>query len=394
MKKLLLTCCLVSCSFFGHAQDRPLVTSADSIKSMFDYLFPKAKTDLTSNMNVEFYTSGAANFTDGKLDETAFKLNRVRMEVLGTLKKMFFYHFRQAFNNNTTPESLDNIASSIEYALIGWDTSDKFKLTFGKQFFALGGYEYYVSAISVREYSEFNNNSPAYLAGVSGTIELSPSQELIVQLLNSRNGSYEHTFAHGLPEGVGKSKAPLMATLNWNGSFVDKTIQLRYAAAWGQLAEKKNVYYLTAGNIYEKGPALAYVDVMYSNEDLDSKGIISRLQGAPVANPVTAENLGYFSVIANLDYRIHSHWNLYVKGAYETARVNKSNGPFEKGLYCTNWNLQACAEYLPIKNMDLKIFAHWLYKGHHLEQRAKALGAECPNTQRISLGVVYVMPVF
>mgnify|MGYP006993637966 CR=1 FL=1 len=29
--------------------------------------------------------------------------------------------------------------------------------------------------------------------------------------------------------------------------FVDKALQLRYAAAWGQLAEGKNIYYLTAG---------------------------------------------------------------------------------------------------------------------------------------------------
>ena len=47
----------------------------------------------------------------------------------------------------------------------------------------------------------------------------------------------------------------------------------------GTTGRRKNIYYLTAGNVYEKGPVIAYIDVMYSREGLDSKGIISDLQG-------------------------------------------------------------------------------------------------------------------
>jgi hypothetical protein len=35
-----------------------------------------------------------------------------------------------------------------------------------------------------------------------------------------------------------------------------------------------------------------------------------------------------------------------------------------------------------------------LYKGHHLTDRAKALGAVSPDTQRFSIGLVYTIPVF
>ena len=90
--------------------------------------------------------------------------------------------------------------------------------------------------------------------------------------------------------------------------------------------------------------------------------------------PTTAENAEYFSTIANFDYRIHPNWNVYVKGAYETASVYKANGIFEKGLYRTTWNAQACVEYFPMRNRELLIFAHMLYKGHHLTERAKGLG--------------------
>ena len=110
--------------------------------------------------------------------------------------------------------------------------------------------------------------------------------------------------------------------------------------------------------------------------------------------PVTAQNTEYFTLIGNVDYRIHPHWNVYVKGVYETARVYKSNGTFEKGLYKSSWNAQACVEYFPMKNSELLIFAHLLYKGYNLTNRAQALGGISPDKQRFSIGLVYSIPVF
>ena len=158
--------------------------------------------------------------------------------------------------------------------------------------------------------------------------------------------------------------------------------------------EGKNALYLTAGNIYENGPVLAYLDVLYARQGLDSHGIITELQGSNVPMPVTAQNTEYFTLIGNVDYRIHPHWNVYVKGVYETARVYKSNGTFEKGLYKSSWNAQACVEYFPMKNSELLIFAHLLYKGYNLTNRAQALGGISPDKQRLSIGLVYSIPVF
>ena len=111
----------------------------------------------------------------------------MRLEILGSFTKDFSYHFRQSFNKYSNPHSLDNLSSSIEYAYMNWKMSDRFNLTVGKQFLSLGGYEYYVNAIKVREFSEFNDNVPAYQAGVTGTFSFSPTQELVLQVLNNRN---------------------------------------------------------------------------------------------------------------------------------------------------------------------------------------------------------------
>ena len=376
------------------AQKTPLVIPNDSVQSLLNRLLSTESPEVSAHMNLEFYTSAAAYFTEGSLDEAAFKINRVRLEILGSFSKEFNWHFRQSFNKYSNPHALDNLSSSIEYAYVNWKPSDKFNLTVGKQFVAMGGYEYYLNSNKIREFSEFNDYVAAYQAGVSAAFNLTPSQELVLQVTNFRSGEDKDMYVYGRPEGIAKAKAPLLSTLNWNGSYADNTVRFRYAASWGQQAESRNILYLTAANIYEKGPTLLYLDVMYSRQGLDNHCIISDMQGAMVENPVTAQHTEYLTIIGNFDYRIHPKWNAYIKGAYETAGVYKANGLFEKGLYRTTWNLQGCVEFFPLANSELMLFGHVLHKGHKLTDRARALGAIAPDTQRISVGLVYTIPDF
>mgnify|MGYP003488081770 FL=1 len=60
----------------------------------------------------------------------------------------------------------------------------------------------------------------------------------------------------------------------------------------------------------------------------------------------------------------------------------------------TSWNAQACLEWFPFaEDKGFKVFAHYLYKGHQLTENAEVMMASMPHTQRISLGLVYVIPV-
>lgn len=395
MKKILLLsiCCYISFASYAQTQ-RPLIIPEDSIGSLLEKWFPKTDKELSAHMNLEFASSAAASFIDGTFEEAAFNTNRMRMEIFGSFNEKFSWHFRQSFNKYSNPHSLDNLSSSIEFAFVNWHLSPKLDLIMGKQVFAVGGYESYVNAIKVREFCDFNNYMSPYQTGISAVYKYSPTQEVVLQVTNNRSGEDEDIYLYGRPDGIDKSKIPIISTLNWNGLFVDKTVQLRYALSYGSLASGKNIMYITAGNIYERGPILAYVDALYAREGLDSHGIITGLQGTGVQMPVTAQNTEYFTLIGNIDYRIHPNWNVYVKGVYETARVSKTNGMFEKGNYRTSWNAQACVEYFPMKNSELLIFAHLLYKGYNLTDRAKSLGGFCADKQRFSIGLVYSIPVF
>lgn len=401
MKRLFLLFALMLPAVVS-AQNETLISEKDSIPSFLErYISERfheqhsTRSQYQSHINLEFYTSANSYFTENKFDEASFKLNRVRLEIYGRLNEHLSYHFRQSFNKYYNPHSLDNLASSIEYANITWHGSEKFELVAGKQFVALGGYEAYVNALRVREFAEFNNNVAVYQAGLMGVVNFNDDQQLIMQVVNNRSGSDSDLFVYGRPDGLESAKVPLLATLNWNGYFADKALHFRYSASAGQLAKGKNIYYLTCGNVYEKGPVLGYFDVMYSREGIDSQQRITTLQGQSRGTlPQTIQNTQYLTFIANLDYQFHPKWNAYVKGAYETASVYEENGIFAKGRYVTSWNAQGCLEWFPFtEDKGFKVFAHYLYKGHELTENAKALNAVVPHTQRISLGIVYVIPV-
>ena len=385
---------------FAAAQNETLISDKDSIPSIVERIIAEREggykiRKIKSNINLEFYTSANAYFTENEFDDLSFKLNRVRLEIEGRLNDHLSYHFRQSFNKYSNPHSVDNLSSSIEYANITWHASDRFNLVAGKQFVALGGYEAYVNALRVREFCEFNNNVAVYQAGIMGVVQFNPAQQLILQVVNNRSGSDSDLYIYGRPDGIEAAKIPLLATVNWNGFFLDDALHFRYSASMGQLAKGKNIYYLTCGNIYEKYPFVAYLDVMYSREGIDSQQRITTLQGQGRGMlPVTAQNTQYLSFIANLDYQFHPKWNAYIKGAYETAGIYEANGIFAKGRYMTSWNAQACLEWFPFtEDKGFKVFAHYLYKGHHLTENAEVMMASMPHTQRISLGLVYVIPV-
>lgn len=382
------------------AQNETLISEKDSIPSLVERIIAEREggykiRKIKSNINLEFYTSANAYFTENEFDDLSFKLNRVRLEIEGRLNDHLSYHFRQSFNKYSNPHSVDNLSSSIEYANITWHASDRFNLVAGKQFVALGGYEAYVNALRVREFCEFNNNVAVYQAGIMGVVQFNPAQQLILQVVNNRSGSDSDLYIYGRPDGIEAAKIPLLATVNWNGFFLDDALHFRYSASMGQLAKGKNIYYLTCGNIYEKYPFVAYLDVMYSREGIDSQQRITTLQGQGRGMlPVTAQNTQYLSFIANLDYQFHPKWNAYIKGAYETAGIYEANSIFAKGRYLTSWNAQACLEWFPFtEDKGFKVFAHYLYKGHQLTENAEVMMASMPHTQRISLGLVYVIPV-
>lgn len=391
--KIVVACFLGVASTGVYAQSEPMISLEEP--SLLERLTDNERKINGANMNIQFCSAVDASFKNGSLEEAAFKVHRIRLEVLGKFHDKFSYHFRQSFNQYTTPNiPLDNLAGSVELAMVGWQLNPRLKLTAGKQAVQFSGYECWVNAIKVRHFSDFNNTIPAYQAGLNVAYKLNSEHELNFQVTNNRNGADEDQFVYGLPEGVERTKVPLLGTVNWDGYFFEHAMQLRYSLSYGQLAKGENVFYFTCGNVWDKKPFLGYIDFMYSREGIDSKGLISDVTRLRDGGGTTVRNVDYFTTIANLDYRVTPHLNLYAKGVFEIGNVYKSEGEFHAGNYRRVWNAQLCAEYYPMANSELLLYLHLLYKNVHLSELARTWGEVSYNSQRISLGLVYTLPVF
>ena len=312
LKGILMSVLLVGGAASVCAQNEALVSSEE--KTLLEKLSGNKRKIDWANMNIQFASSLKASFINREFDEAAFRVDRIRLEILGAFHNKFSYHFRQSFNQYTNPNiPLDNLSGSVELAVVNWNVSDRVTLSAGKQAVQLSGYEYWVSAIKVRQFSDFNNAIPCYQAGLNVSYALNPDQTMNFQVTNLRNGALEDQFMYGLPQGVERSKVPVLATANWDGFFVDRALQLRYSLSYGQLAKKKNIFYFTCGNVWDKKPFLGYIDLMFSREGLDSKGLLSGITVDEEGNGTTIQNVNYFTTIGNLDYRVNPHLNLYIK---------------------------------------------------------------------------------
>lgn len=374
------------------AQDQPLIESENPL---LERLTKNERGIDWADMNIQFSSGFNTTFKDGKFEDAAFKIHRIRLEILGAFREKFSYHFRQSLNQYSNPNyPSDNLSGQVEVAQMGWQMTDKLKLTAGKQAVQFSGNEYWINAIQVRDYSDFGNTVPAYRTGANLNYRLSPHHELNFQVVNYRLGSLDEEFVYGLPDGVEKSKSSLLATVNWDANLFDKAWLFRYSVSCGQLAKNKNIFYFTCGNVFDKKPVYAYLDFLYSREGIDSRGFISECTAAGDSKPRTATNVSYFTTIANIDYRLNSHWNVYAKGTYELGNVYKSTDEFTSGNYRRSSSIQLCAEYFPMADSELLVYCHLVHKNVHLTQRARKWGGDGYNSQRFTIGIVYTLPVF
>lgn len=348
-----------------------------------------------SHMNILLNTSFTSDADENGFQRLYGKMNYLKWEMKGSFGEDFFYHYRQSLTKDALRGEADRVSVSVDYANIGWNITPEFSLVAGKQLLALGGYEFWVSGYKVQEFSEFNDLMNNYGTGVTFVYRPDALQSFSLQVVGSKTGSDDETFVFGLPENRKPSKFPLLATLNWERYCMNREMNLRYSVSAGQQAENSALFYFTSGHVFRRDKWLAYWDVNMSFEGVDHKGLISSLH-VPTCEelPVTAQNAVYFTTIANVDYRISDFWNVYLKSAYEMGGITSENACFRRGTYFHEWQIQACVEYYPKREMDLKFYAHFLYKNRNMTNLSLSLNGKDTWLQRVALGVVYAIPVF
>ncbi|MEG2854962.1 porin [Bacteroides sp.] len=395
MKKIIFVLLLAGSIHNLYAQNTGQKSEFMSNKTLFEELTDvKKKTD-KFNLYLNMQAGFDARFRNG-FDEGAFKVQQLRIEMKGNINDWLSYRYRQRLNrSNDGNNMIDNLPNSIDWAGIGIKLSPKFSLFAGKQGVAYGGFEYDLNPIEIYEYCDLLENLSGFMTGVNLGYNVTPSQQLNLQILDSRNNSFNDTYGitadalGNLPD-LKSSKLPLIYTLNWNGNF-NNVFKTRWSASLMSESSNKNLYYYALGNELNLGKFNMYLDFMYSQEGIDRNGTISNIVGRPENH--NTFNTGYLAVVSQLNYRFLPKWNVFVKGIYDTASVTKASDGVEKGNYRTSWGYLTGLEYYPMET-NLHFFLTYVGRSYDFTARAKALGQENYSTNRISVGFIWQMPIF
>lgn len=364
-------------------------------KTLFEELTDVKKKSDKFNLYLNMQGGFDANFRDG-FEEGAFKMRQLRIEMKGNINNWLSYRYRQRLNrSNDGGGMIDNVPTSIDYAGIGIKLNNRFNLFAGKQCTAYGGIEFDLNPIDIYEYSDIIENMSNFMTGLNIGYNLTSTQQLNLQILNSRNGSFDSTYGiteneEGKLPDLKSGKLPLVYTLNWNGTFND-IFKTRWSASILNEAKSKNMYYYALGNELNLDKFNMFLDFMYAQEGIDRNGTITGIVGRPGGHNVF--DTGYLSVVTKLNYRFLPKWNVFVKGMYETASVTKSTEDITKGNYRTSWGYLAGVEYYPMET-NLHFFLTYVGRSYNFTSRAKILGQENYSTNRISVGFIWQMPVF
>jgi hypothetical protein len=377
MKKLLAILLLAGCvqgvSAQSTAAEKSLFEEVTGLKSKSD------KFNLYMNMNGSFDAQDQDGFQGAK-----FNMRQLRIEAKGNINDWLSYRWRQRLNRpNNGGDNIDNLPTSIDIAGIGVKLSDKWSIFAGKQCAAYGGIEFDLNPIEIYEYSDMIENMSNFMSGLNIGYDFAAGQQLNFQVLNSLNGSFESTYGD---VDVEPTKVPLVYTLNWNGNFND-VFKTRWSASIMNQGKDEKMTYFALGNELSLGKFGMFLDFMYSKEDIDRKRIITGMLGGGASVP----GAEYMSVVTKLNYRFTPNWNVFVKGMYETASLDKKVGKFADGKYRTSLGYFAGLEYYPIENSNLHFFL--TYVGRKFDYTSK-VALKDYDTNRVSVGFIYQMKMF
>ena len=407
MKRLLTLLIIALCVINVKAQD--LTVSPTKGSSLFEELSGvKKKTDkfnLYMNMNGSF----DAMFNDG-FEYGKFNMRQLRIESKGNVNEWLSYRWRQRLNRpNNGGANIDNLPTSIDIAGIGVKLNDKLSLFLGKQCAAYGGFEFDANPIEIYEYSDMIEYMSNFMTGVNVGYDFMPGQQINLQVLNSLNGDFYSMYGNipteiyilpGNPTEAIPSKLPLVYTLNWNGNFAN-VYKTRWSASIMSQAKGKNLYYYALGNELTFGKFNMYIDFMYSSDAIDRAGILSGIIGDLQSEifDIEEENMhnvldaAYMSIVTKLNYRFADKWNVFVKGMYETASITESSigvVSASEGKYRTSLGYLGGIEYYPMES-NLHFFLTYVGRSYKYEEIANKADY---NTNRVSLGFIYQLPMF
>lgn len=400
MNKTLLTCALLTASLTAGAQNGANIGMGGS-EGNYASLAEKVAKIEKKNDAFNVYFNYAASFQaerNSLVDEwhTGFANKQLRLEIKGNIGDHLFYRLRHRLNKTNEARSQDNFSKATDIMMAGWKFNDKWSVQAGKMCQIWGGFEFDENPMYIYQYSDMVDNMDNFMAGVVVSYKPVPTQEFAVEVSDANNDSFSKVYGAGAASQeensvrpLTSSRNPLTYIANWNGSFADGMINTRWS--WGIQTQARHKYsrMLILGQQLNLDKFQWYVDYMGAWDGLDRLGIATSdlgLNGG--GHNLYASDVHYNSFITKVNWQFAPHWNLMLKGMYETASVSK----LERGKnYRKSFGYMSSVEYYPLKDQDFRVFLAYVGRKYDFSEKS---GLKDYNTNRIELGFMYRIKAF
>jgi len=387
--RLLIALISLGIASIVQAQNRQEDTS-----SVYRSLIPHGKQELLKNVDIiaNMQMGFRSDFLDGNHQISKFQIEQFRLEIKGYVHEKVYFRFRHRYTSTFEPQSIDKIIKGVDFAYVRFDISDKLQLTVGKTFADWGGIEFDLNPIMIYEYSDIIENADNFLTGVGLYHQTTKNHGFSFQILNSRTGSFEEIY-DTVPNLV-SSKAALAGVINWRGSFWDG----KFTTLWSYslFNEAKGVFknYLAFGNQLKLNKVTLAYDYLWSKEDLDRTGIISREVPDDIYN-YALENTLYTSHWFKIDYRFKPKWQISFVGFIDQAKWLDDLDPTkDTDDWRTAYGFIPTLEYFPWDDINLKFYAGYVGRIYNYSDYAKSrVGVKDYNTGRLIIGIISPMQV-
>lgn len=400
MNKTLLTCALLTASLTAGAQNGANIGMGGS-EGNYASLAEKVAKIEKKNDAFNVYFNYAASFQaerNSLVDEwhTGFANKQLRLEIKGNIGDHLFYRLRHRLNKTNEARTQDNFSKATDIMMAGWKFNDKWSVQAGKMCQIWGGFEFDENPMYIYQYSDMVDNMDNFMAGVVVSYKPVPTQEFAVEVSDANNDSFSKVYGAGVASQeensvrpLTSSRNPLTYIANWNGSFADGMINTRWS--WGIQTQARHKYsrMLILGQQLNLDKFQWYVDYMGAWDALDRLGIATSdlgLNGG--GHNLYASDVHYNSFITKVNWQFAPHWNLMLKGMYETASVSK----LERGKnYRKSFGYMSSVEYYPLKDQDFRVFLAYVGRKYDFSEKS---GLKDYNTNRIELGFMYRIKAF
>lgn len=400
MNKTLLTCALLTASLTAGAQNGANIGMGGS-EGNYASLAEKVAKIEKKNDAFNVYFNYAASFQaerNSLVDEwhTGFANKQLRLEIKGNIGDHLFYRLRHRLNKTNEARTQDNFSKATDIMMAGWKFNDKWSVQAGKMCQIWGGFEFDENPMYIYQYSDMVDNMDNFMAGVVVSYKPVPTQEFAVEVSDANNDSFSKVYGAGAASQeensvrpLTSSRNPLTYIANWNGSFANGMINTRWS--WGIQTQARHKYsrMLILGQQLNLDKFQWYVDYMGAWDALDRLGIATSdlgLNGG--GHNLYASDVHYNSFITKVNWQFAPHWNLMLKGMYETASVSK----LERGKnYRKSFGYMSSVEYYPLKDQDFRVFLAYVGRKYDFSEKS---GLKDYNTNRIELGFMYRIKAF